>query len=112
MFVPSYIGDRGPTPTVTVWRMAPAELSLSSVPRVEFDTQTLFPSKTGPYMLLKPTVTVVTVQGTVFDGWTIETEPSLAVQPWNPSRVPPLGVLPRFVAATVTAPAGCVASIW
>src|SRR5215471_1999211 len=44
MFVPSKTGICGVLPTVTVWRMAPAESSFKSVPALASVTQTLAPS--------------------------------------------------------------------
>jgi hypothetical protein len=44
MFVPSKTGKVGKEPTVTVWRMAPAESSLKSFPAGASVTHTFAPS--------------------------------------------------------------------
>src|SRR5262249_22308979 len=70
------------------------------------------PSKTIPRSAVNPVVTVVTVQGIVAPGVTMETDPLvLAVQIRLPSKARP--VVPSPGVATVTAaPAAWLGSIW
>src|SRR5262249_37840361 len=74
MFVPSKTGCFGEVPTGTVCAIPPAALSLKSEAALSSVTHTLAPSKRAPLGLVKPEVTVVTVQGMVAPGVTIETE--------------------------------------
>src|ERR1700676_2925901 len=66
-----------------------------------------------PSGLVKPVLTVVTGYGVVGCGVMIDTEAakSAVVQRCVPSKAMPLVPLPRPLAATVTAPGGCVGSI-
>ena len=75
MFAPSKTGTVGRVQTVTVWRIAPVELSFRRVLALMSVTQTFDPSKTTPKGVMNPAVTVVTVQGIEAPGVTIETEP-------------------------------------
>src|SRR5262245_50633100 len=83
---PSKAGWRGVAPAVTDISTAPLASSLSSRPgEATSVTQTLLPSKTAPFNC-RPMDTVVTVQGIVAPGVTIETVPlPLAVQIRAPS---------------------------
>src|SRR5262245_60183301 len=112
MFEPSKAGKAGPAPTVTVWRIWPAEPSLSRVPALTSVPQPNVPSKTAPVGAAKPAVTVVTVHVGPTAGVMIETEaPWFAVQTRTPSKAMPSDWLPRLVATAVTAPAGMAGSM-
>src|SRR5215470_6935887 len=80
MLVPSNTGYRLVAPMVTVWRIEPAVSTRSRAPRRLSEIQTLEPSYTGPYGRMKPTDTVVTVQGAAGPGVTIDMDPWFAVQ--------------------------------
>jgi hypothetical protein len=103
---------------VTVWRIAPEELSFRSVPARMSVVQMLVPSWRTPYGTLNPREIVVTVHGRVAPGVTIETEPesgdpsaTFVVQIRPPSKAIPVEVFPSVFATVVTAPAGWLGSI-
>ena len=78
MLAPSKTGVAGVAPTGTACAIAPSLSSLKRIPESVATSvsviQMLVPSKTMPYGLEKPSVTVVTGQGRDPAGVTIETE--------------------------------------
>src|SRR5262249_41577655 len=111
MFVPSKTGCTAPTATVTVCLIAPLESRRRRVPPPSV-TQVFVPSQRMPTGFEKPSVTVVTLHGSVAPGVTIDTDPpEFAVQIRDPSKVIPAGSTPRPSVTVVTAPAGWVGSI-
>src|SRR5262249_53316532 len=114
MLEPSKTGCCGVPPRVTVWRMAPAPLSLKRLPAVWSATQMLAPSKTTPVGSEKPVVTVVAVHGIEAPGVRIEMDDDcgLVVQTFAPSKAMPVDPPPSVLATVVTTPAGWLGSIW
>jgi hypothetical protein len=92
--------------------MAPAESTFFSALPVLSATQMLAPSKTRPYGLVNPAVTVVAVHGTVGPGVRIVIAPPwFAVQTREPSNAIPKIDPTRLLATVVTPPAGWDGSI-
>src|SRR5262249_30286344 len=97
---------------VTVWRIAPAASRRKILSATSSVTQTLLPSQRIPVGSEKEAATVVTLQGIVAAGVTIETDDArLADQIRDPSKVSAPEESPRVLETVVTTPAAWLGSI-